>query len=65
MQEGKAITIIPANHELSLQEAADLLGVSRQYMVQLLEDSKLPFHKPGTHRRIDAMCRLGGTPVHC
>jgi excisionase family DNA binding protein len=52
MQEGKAITIIPANHELSLQEAADLLGVSRQYMVRLLEDGKLPFHKPGTHRRI-------------
>jgi excisionase family DNA binding protein len=52
LQGGQAITIIPANHELSSQEAADLLGVSRQYMVRLLEDGKLPFHKVGTHRRI-------------
>ncbi|MFZ0590223.1 MAG: helix-turn-helix domain-containing protein [Bryobacteraceae bacterium] len=53
MQEGQAITIIPASHELSSQEAADLLGVSRQYMVRLLEDGKLPFHRAGTHRRIN------------
>ena len=52
MEEGQAITIIPANHELTSQEAADLLGVSRQYMVRLLEDGKLPFHRTGTHRRI-------------
>lgn len=52
MQEGQAITIIPAIHELSTQDAADLLGVSRQYMVRLLEDGKLPFHRAGTHRRI-------------
>lgn len=52
MQEGHAITIIPANHELGSQEAADLLGVSRQYMVRLLEDGKVPFHKAGTHRRV-------------
>lgn len=52
MEEGQAITIIPASHELTSQEAADLLGVSRQYMVRLLEDGKLPFHRTGTHRRI-------------
>lgn len=52
MQGGQAITIIPANHELSSQEAADILGVSRQYMVRLLEDGKLSYHKAGTHRRI-------------
>ena len=52
MQEGQAITIIPANHELSSQDAADLLGVSRQYMVRILEDGKLPFHRVGTHQRI-------------
>jgi excisionase family DNA binding protein len=52
MQEGQAITIIPANDELSSQDAADLLGVSRQYMVRLLEDGRLPFHRAGTHRRI-------------
>jgi excisionase family DNA binding protein len=52
MQEGQAITIVPASNELSTQDAADLLGVSRQYMVRLLEDGKLPFHRAGTHRRI-------------
>ena len=34
MQEGQAITIIPTSHELGSQDAADLLGVSRQYMVR-------------------------------
>jgi excisionase family DNA binding protein len=52
IQDGQPITIIPANDELSSQDAADLLGVSRQYMVRLLEDSRLPFHRAGTHRRI-------------
>jgi excisionase family DNA binding protein len=52
VQEGQAITIIPSSRELSSQDAADLLGVSRQYMVRLLEEGKLPFHKAGTHRRI-------------
>ncbi len=52
VQDGQAITIIPANHELSSQEAADMLGVSRQYVVRILEDGKLPFHKAGSHRRI-------------
>ena len=52
MEEGQAITIIPAGHELSSQDAADLLRVSRQYMVRLLEGGKLPFHRAGTHRRI-------------
>lgn len=52
MEEGQAITIIPASHELTSQDAADLLGVSRQYMVRLLEGGKLPFHRAGTHRRV-------------
>ncbi len=52
IQEGQAITIMPMGHELSSQDAADLLGVSRQYMVRLLEEGKLPLHKAGTHRRI-------------
>src|ERR1700733_13252306 len=52
MEEGQAITIIPASHELTSQDAADLLGVSREYMVRLLQGGKLAFHRAGTHRRI-------------
>ncbi|MEO8823512.1 MAG: excisionase family DNA-binding protein [Ginsengibacter sp.] len=52
MAEGKSITIIPSDTELSTQQAADILKVSRPHLVKLLEDGKLAFTKVGTHRRI-------------
>jgi excisionase family DNA binding protein len=52
LRAGNAVTILQSSHELTTIEASKLLGMSRQFLVQLLENGEIPFHKVGTHRRL-------------
>jgi excisionase family DNA binding protein len=52
VRDGRAVVVLPEDESFTSQAAADYLGMSRPFLISLLDKDAIPFHRVGTHRRI-------------
>ena len=52
LEKGRSLVLVPEEQQLTTQRAAELLGMSRPYLIHLLDAGEMPYDLVGKHRRI-------------